>query len=61
MKIFKVYVRDITTSLATVEVNAKNWEEAQEKVNELYRVGNIEFTNKTEDLELETEEKNENI
>ena len=61
MKIFKVYVRDITTSLATVEVNAKNWEVAQEKVNELYRVGNIEFTNKTEDLELETEEKNENI
>ena len=55
-KTFEVYVKEKATRKAWVEVEAKNWEEAESKVRDLYYSNAIEFEYDTEDLEIEVED-----
>lgn len=55
MKTFEVTIRETTVRTATIEIEADDWEQAEELARSEYYAG-IDFDDEDEDLEIETEE-----
>lgn len=58
MPIFTVTITETTVQQARIEIEADDWEQAEEQANQQWQQGLIEFDDEYNDVNFDTEEEN---